>query len=75
MYSGAIPYGYCYLEGKLVVDPHEYQIVHEMHYMWTQGKSYRAIARELNSRKVPTRFGKKWNHEVIKQIIRRYRES
>jgi hypothetical protein len=72
MYSGAIPYGYCYLEGKLVVDPREYQIVLEIYYKWQNGKSLRAIARDLNDRKVATRFGKSWKHEVIKKIIERH---
>jgi len=70
--SGAIPYGYTYLEGKLVVDAREYKIIHEMYRMWQSGKSLRAIARTLNDRHVPTRFGKSWKHEVIKKIIERH---
>jgi hypothetical protein len=30
MKSGVTPYGYPYLEGKLVVDPHEYKTVLEI---------------------------------------------
>lgn len=30
MRSGTIPYGYCYLNGKLVMDPHEYKNILKM---------------------------------------------
>lgn len=73
--SGAIPFGYTYLEGKLVVEPSEYRVVLEIFRRVETGQSLRSIAQILNERKVPTRFGKKWNHDVIKQIYRRYKQD
>lgn len=72
MRSGGTPFGYTYLEGKLVIDPHQYKIVLEIHRLWKSGNSLRAIARKLNNRQVPTRFGKTWQHFVIKNIIDRH---
>lgn len=75
MKSGTTPFGFTYLEGKLVVEPSEYRIVLEMHRHWQSGQSLRAIARILNDRGVTTRFSKKWNHEVIKHIIERFEQQ
>ena len=72
---GNTPFGYCYLEGKLVVDPREYKVVLEMYRLWKNGQSLRAISRHLNSQRVPTRFGKSWKHEVVKKIIERHEQE
>jgi len=72
MRAGNTPYGTCYLDGKLVVDAREHQVVLNMYRMWLSGKSLRAIARTLNEQKIPTRFSKSWKHEVIKKIIERH---
>jgi len=45
MRSPVRPYGFDWLEGKLVVDPKEYRIVQKMILMRTQGQGVRAIAR------------------------------
>lgn len=71
MKSGAVPYGYAYLDGKLVIDPHEYKNVLEILHLQKSGLSFRAIARALNDRKITTRLGKKWTHEIIKRICER----
>ena len=71
MRAGTMPYGYCYLDGKLVVDPHEYKNVLKMLDQFNKGTSYRAIAREFNSTKIRTRMGKIWTHEIIKRICDR----
>ncbi len=75
MKSGTTPFGFTYLEGKLVMEPSEYRVVLEMNRHWQSGLSLRAIARILNDRGVATRFGKKWNHEVIKHIIERFEQQ
>lgn len=75
MKAGTTPFGYTYLEGKLVVEPSEYRIVLEIGRRVQSGESLRAIARRFNDRKVPTRFGKKWNHEVIKKIYERHQKE
>ena len=56
--SGNTPFGYTYLEGQFVVDPKEYKVVLDIYRQWKSGMSYRAVARALNDRGEPTRFGK-----------------
>lgn len=75
MRSGATSYGYCYLDGHLVVDNREQQIIHRIMEMNTNGVSYRGIAKSLNDQNVRTRRGKTWKHEVIKQILRKQKMS
>jgi hypothetical protein len=67
-----VPYGYAYLEGKLVIDPKKYKTVHEIYRQWQKRKNNRAIARNLNDQKITTRAGKKWTNEIIKRIIDRH---
>lgn len=75
MRSGTIPYGYTYLEGKLVVEPREYKNVLEILRLQKSGSSFRAIARTLNNRKITTRLGKRWTHEIIKRICEREQQG
>jgi DNA invertase Pin-like site-specific DNA recombinase len=70
--GGAVPYGYAYLEGKLLVDPNEYKIVLDIYRQWQKAQSYRAIARYLNGKSITTRAGKEWTNEIIKRIIDRH---
>jgi Recombinase len=71
MRSGVTPFGYTYLEGQLVMDPHEYKIVLEILRLSKNGKSIRGIAGHLNDRKLRTRQGKPWNHFLVTNIIQR----
>lgn len=57
------------------MEPSEYRIVLEISSRVAQGESLRAIARVLNERKVPTRYGKKWNHEVVKNVYQRHKQE
>jgi len=72
MRSGATPYGYCYLDGKLVPDNREQQVIHRIMEMVANGMSFRGIAKALNEQNVKTRFSKSWKHEVVKKIIERH---
>ena len=60
---------------KVMVDPRETKVVHQMVKLWQSGKSCRAIAKLLNDQKVSTRLGKRWSHSVVKTIIRRHLEQ
>lgn len=71
MKAGPVPFGFVYLEGKLVIDPKEKQIVLNIIRLWNKGQSFREIARHLNGNKLTTRTGKNWTHEIIKRIIDR----
>ena len=75
MRSGVVPYGYAYLEGQLVVDPNQYKVVLRMVKLWHSGKSFIAIAKDLNDQKIPTRMGKRWTHSVVARIVRRSLEE
>ncbi|MBI2027463.1 MAG: hypothetical protein HYS98_06650 [Deltaproteobacteria bacterium] len=68
---GVTPYGYAWLEGKLVVDPREYKRVLEILQLWQSGKNYSAIVKHLNGQNLPTRFGKSWTQSVVRPIIGR----
>jgi hypothetical protein len=75
MRSGVIPYGFAYLEGKLVMDPREYKVVLQMVKLWQSGKSFTAIAKQMNNQKIQTRLGKRWAVSVVGSIIRRHLET
>jgi len=75
MKAGTIPYGYAYLEGKLVKDPKEYRTVLKIQKLWRSGKSCSAIATILNKQKTPTRMGGRWGKSVIARILKRHEEE
>ncbi len=67
--SGLPPYGFAYLDGKLVIDPKEHLVVRKIIKLHQKGRSMRAIAIELNGQKIANRKGTKWHHGVINSII------
>ncbi len=75
MRPGTIPFGYAYLEGKLVKDPKEYKIVLQIQRLWKSGKSCSDIAKVLNNQKTPTRMDKRWGKSVIARILKRHEEE
>jgi hypothetical protein len=75
MRPGTVPYGFAYLEGKLVKDPKEYKIVLQIQKLWRLGKSCSAIASILNDHKATPRRGKRWRKGVIERILKRYEEE
>lgn len=75
MRPGTIPFGFAYLEGKLVKDPKEYKIVLQIQKLWHSGKSCSAIAAILNNQKTPTRMGGRWGKSVISRILKRHEEE
>lgn len=70
--SGVPAYGYVYHNGETIPAPEEYKIVIKIYRLWQKGENYSAIARHLDSKKIPTRNGGKWTHELIKRIINRH---
>lgn len=75
MRSPILPYGFAWLEGKLVKDPREYKTVLKVIGLWQAGKSFSATACALNDQRVPTRNGKKWFHSSIGAIVKRHQEE
>ena len=68
--GGSTPYGYAYLDGKLLIDPKEQIIVRKILKFQQSGISGNAIARELNNQKIPSRNGKSWRPCVVRRIIK-----
>ena len=71
MRSPVLPYGYDWLDGKLVVDPKEYRVVQKILRLWRNGKNARFIADVLNQQNIPTRMGKRWFHSSVNSVIKR----
>jgi hypothetical protein len=71
MRSPVLPYGYDWLDGKLVVDPKEYRVVQKILRLWREGKNARLIADVLNQQNIPTRMGKRWFHSSVRSVIKR----
>ena len=75
MRSPIIPYGFVWLEGKLVKEPREYKVVLKIIGLWKAGKGFTAIARTLNDQRLLTRNGKKWFQSSVGAIIKRHQEE
>jgi hypothetical protein len=69
--AGHPPFGYAYLDGKLIVDPKEQLTIRKIIKLRQSGMSLRAIVEELNDQKIPTRTGKAWYLSFVKTIIDR----
>jgi len=69
--AGHPPFGYAYLDGKLIVDPKEQLLIRKILKLRQSGISLRAIAEELNNQKISTRTGKDWYLSFVKTIIDR----
>lgn len=72
---GAAPYGYSLVQGKLLPVPKEQKIVRIIMSKWKLGKSFRAIASELNAKGIPPRTGKSWDHSTISSIVNRHKKN
>lgn len=75
MRSPILPFGYGWLDGKLVVDPKEFRVVQKILQLWRKGQSARAIADYLNQQSIPTRMGKRWFHSSVNAVIERQQQT
>lgn len=73
--GGSTPFGYAYLEGKLLMDPKEQVALRKILNLWKAGMSYQAIADYLNNQKILTRSGKPWVRSVVRSIILKAKEK
>lgn len=73
--GGSTPFGYAYLEGKLLMDPKEQIALRKILKLWKDGKSYQAITDELNNQKIQTRSGKPWVRSVVRSIVLKAKEK
>ena len=67
---GYMPYGYCWKDGEILVDPAQAEIVKHIFRELLSGKGTEAIAKELNQEQVPTKNGGRWTSTSIRDIIR-----
>jgi hypothetical protein len=68
---GASPFGFETLGGQLIEHPRELRAVQRIIDLWNSGRVQKEIVVELNRLKILTRKGKKWDHSVVGDIIRR----
>ncbi len=65
------PFGYCYFQGELVIDPREYPTVQFIESLWKQGRTVGEIVRELNGKGYRSRLNRELGYGVVKNIIKR----
>lgn len=67
---GYPPYGYHNIEGQMVIDEKEAEIVRLIFSEVLLGKSPGLIAKELNEKNITSKRGKNWSSSVIHGMIR-----
>ena len=56
---------------RMVAVPEELETVARILDLWRRGGSYRAVARELDSKGVPTKRGGRWGSETVRKVVQR----
>lgn len=64
------PYGYDLMDGKLVINQKEAEIVRFIYDCVLEGKGTSTIAADLNARRVPTKRGGSWQPGTIQHMLR-----
>jgi DNA invertase Pin-like site-specific DNA recombinase len=64
------PFGYDYLDGKLIVNSEEADAVRKIYAAYLGGKSMGKIAKQLIRSKIPTKRGGKWDKKTISKILK-----
>ncbi|MEA3458201.1 MAG: recombinase family protein [Candidatus Thermoplasmatota archaeon] len=65
-----IPYGYNYIDGKLIINPDEAKNVKNIFEMYQKGLSMKEISKNLNLRKIPTKLNKTWGAQTVSLILK-----
>ena len=63
------PYGYANVDGKMVIVPEEAEIVKDIFTMTLNGMGTYLIAKELNSRGIPSKKGAGWHSGTVRGIL------
>ena len=70
--GGDVPFGFRCMDGLLVEDEREQDVIHQIRAMRQESHSLREIAAELAQRGVPTKTGRPtWNPKTIAAILER----
>ena len=64
------PYGYSVQDGNLIIKPSEAKIIKQIFTSFLQGQSTGHIAKQLNTKHVPTQRGHRWWSSTIINILR-----
>lgn len=64
--------GYRYIQGTFEVEPAEAEIVRFIFDTYSKGIGATTIAKMLNQKKVPTRYGNEWHDTSVMGILRNY---
>ena len=67
--GGSPPLGYDVVDRKLVINEAEAEVVRTIFKMYTQGKSYNDIAKELNAKGYTTRAGNEFSKSSFNAIL------
>lgn len=65
-----IPYGYDYIEGKLIVNKEQEKHVNRIFEMYLDGLSMKKIAESLNIDNIPTKQNKTWGSQTVSLILK-----
>ncbi len=68
--GGIVPYGKKLVDGKLVEEEAEQQVIDYIHRLRAEGTSYNRIAEALNMRKIKTKTNKIWHASTILNITK-----
>lgn len=64
--------GYRYENGTLVVHPQEAAVVRQIFDSYLEGLGPEAIAKALNAKSIPSRFGNAWSRSSIVRVLKNY---
>ena len=65
-----IPYGYDYVNGKLIINKEEAEIVKKIFQWYLDGKSIGWIVKTLQKRKISTKKGGVWAKKTVSSILK-----
>ena len=65
-----IPYGYDYIDNRLILNQEESKNVKEVFNLYLDNRSMKKIAEHLNKKNVPTKNNKKWASQTIATMLK-----
>lgn len=66
--GGAVPFGFQAIDGRLVEDPEEQEVISLVERLRGQGYSYRQIAGQLNRDGISTKQGRSWFPAQVRNV-------
>jgi DNA invertase Pin-like site-specific DNA recombinase len=65
-----IPYGYDYIDGKLIINENEARVIKDIYSWYNGGNTMGKIVKMLNSSNIPTKKGGLWAKKTISTILK-----